>query len=179
MFRHAGRGHPPGAARDGQSGQALLELALVAPILILLVMAIFQFAYVFQTQMGLANAVREAARRAAAADQPDTVWVRAQLCGTDSSACDAGLLAANVPGFSQSRLTPANTVSVGFCTYLVSSIPNYRVNISVTYLNPVFFPLLAYATDLMDGSGDGNWTLGESALMRLEHDLTPAPGPCL
>lgn len=178
------RGRPPHAEADsprGESGQALLELALVAPILILLIMAIFQFAYVFQTQMGLANAVREAARRAAAAEDPTEAFVRVQLCGTDLAACNDGLLAENVQGFDGAWLKPANSVSIAFCTYPVTfssgTVANYRVKIDVHYRNPVFFPLLAYATDLLDGSDDGRWELSESADMRLEHDISTVT-PC-
>jgi Flp pilus assembly protein TadG len=81
LFRHAGRGRAPGATGDGQSGQALLEFALIAPILILLVMAIFQFAYVLETQNGLTNAVREAARRGAANSQiPVTAACWNRMC---------------------------------------------------------------------------------------------------
>jgi Flp pilus assembly protein TadG len=164
--------------RDRGSGQALVELALVVPILVLLMMAIFQFAFVIQTQMGLSNAVREAARRAAAADSLTTDWVRTQLCGSDTSSCDSGLLAANVQGFDDARLIPSNTVSIGLCTYDVSGIPNYRIDISVRYGNTVFFPMLAYATDEMDGTRDGLWEIGQSAQMRLEHDLSSPPGSC-
>lgn len=155
-----------------ESGQGLVELALVAPILILLIMAIFQFAYVLQTQMGLANAVREAARRTAAATDATVPWVRQQLCGANPLACDAGLFADNVQGFDETEFS----LSIVFCEYPVNSVVNYRIAISVTYLNPVFFPLLAFATDMMDGVGDGKWELSESAQMRLEYDPTSPPG---
>jgi hypothetical protein len=145
-------------------------------------MAIFQFAFVIQTQIGITNAVREAARRAAAADGPTSVWVAEQLCGTDLAACDGGLLAENVQGFSGARLaaTPMNVGGISYpsnpgiqCSaYDVNGVTNYRITVAVSYKNPVFFPLLAYATDLVDGTPDGSWTLGSSAEMRLEHDLS-------
>src|SRR5215212_543566 len=84
----------PRGRRSSEGGQALLELALVTPILALLMIAIFQFAFVLETQMGLTNAVREAGRRAAAAEGVDAVWVKQQLC-SDGSACTTGLLPAN------------------------------------------------------------------------------------
>jgi hypothetical protein len=159
--------------RSGESGQALLELALIVPILILIIMAIFQFAYVLETQMGLTNAVREAARRAAATTNPTDPWVQGELCGTNPT-CDNGLLADNVQGFIPTRLIGVPTVT--FCTYDVAGAPNYRVNVSVAYRNPVFFGPIAFATDLADGSGDGDWTLSASAQMRLERGA-PAPPP--
>jgi ABC-type transport system involved in cytochrome c biogenesis permease component len=46
----------------------------------------------------------------------------------------------------------------------------------VQYRYPVFFPLLSFATDAVDGSSDGDWTLAASAPMRLENGVTTAPG---
>jgi hypothetical protein len=68
---------------------------------------------------------------------------------------------------------------VEFCTYDVAGSPNYRVTVSVTYANPVFFGPIAFATDLADGAGDGDWTLSASAQMRLERGVpSPAPATC-
>jgi Flp pilus assembly protein TadG len=148
-----------------------VELALVAPILILLLMAVFQLAYVFETQIGLTNAVREAARRAAAAPNPTVGWVQTQLDG-DGTPQNPGLLAANVQGYVPARanLPP----SVSFCSYLVNSVTNYRVDVSVSYDHPVFFPLLSFMT----GSAV-NWNLKANAEMRLENNLAVDPGSCL
>lgn len=162
-----------GKRPNGESGQALLELALVVPLLILLVMAIFQFAFVLESQMGLTNAVREAARRAAATSNPTDPWVRAELCGTNPT-CDVGLLRENVQGFNPTRLIGTPTVT--FCTYDVQGTTNYRVTVSVAYRNPVFFGPIAFATDAVDGSPDGDWTLSASAQMRLERGV-PNPPP--
>jgi len=159
------------------SGQALVELALVAPILILLLVAIFQFAFVFQTQMGITNAVREAARRAAAVENPDETWVRTQLCA--DAGCTTGLLPENVQGFSLARLQ-GGAATVAFCTYVVSSIPQYRVTVGVVYDHPEFFPLAQIAA-LAAGKPSGgawNWTINGAAEMRMEHDLTTSPGGC-
>ena len=164
--------------RTRDSGQALVELALVAPLLIQLIVAIFQFAFVFETQMGITNAVREAARRAAAVENPTAAWVRLQLCG-DPVTCTSGLLPTNVQGFKESRLGPSNPV-VTFCTYNVSSIAQYRVKVAVSYNHPEFFPLAQIAA-LAAGKPSGgawNWTVDASAEMRLEHDLTSPPAAC-
>ena len=168
---------PPARARsDREGGQALLELALVVPILALLAMAIFQFAFVIESQMGLTNAVREAGRRVAATEPAgavdwsgtETTFVVQQLCGPTPGACSTGLLQANVQGFDESKLWPSNPV-VTFCTDSVAGVPQYRVQIDVKYEHPVFFGLLAFATDLIDGSPNGFWDIGASAQMRMEH----------
>ena len=186
----AWRTQPPKDLTSGrEQGQALLELALVVPILALLLMAIFQFALVVQTQVGLTNAVREAARRVAAieADADPTwmtwssmqSWVQAELCGPTNPPCDTGLLRQNVQAFDGSRLGPS-APAVSFCTYDVdlggTPTAQYRVDISVVYRHPVYFGLLAYATDLVDGVGDGDWNLSAAATMRLENIDPAQPG---
>jgi hypothetical protein len=167
--------------RSGESGQALLELALVTPILVLLVMAIFQFAFVLETQMGLENAVREAARRVAAAKpQSPPVWtgtgslrewVQQQLCGDPVASCAAGLLPQNVQAFEVGRLT-TKPPTVKFCSYSVQTASGpeteYRVQVSLTYSHPLFFGPMGFATDALDGVPNDAWDLNVSAQMRLE-----------
>lgn len=167
-------------------------------MLVLLVMAIFQFAFVIQSQMGLTNAVREAARRAAATttDNPTwtdlRAWTLVQLNG-DGTPANPGLLPENVQAYESARLWPApyplmaNTTSpaVTFCSYSAAGTTNYRLQIGVRYKHPIFFGLLAFATDLVDGTDNGFWDLNASADMRLEN-VDPAvvnaavndPGTC-
>jgi TadE-like protein len=196
MQRHGTRSQPHRLAK-GESGQALLELALVVPVLVLLVMAIFQFAFVMESHVGLTNAVREAARRVAATEpnatpvwtgSPSlTEWVQSQLCGDATPPCAGGLLADNVQAFDGAKLQPDMPV-VTFCTYSVQMAgtpeTQYRVQVDVLYKHPVFFGMLAFATDLIDGTGDGLWDLSASAQMRLENvdDTDPLfmdPGACV
>lgn len=166
---------PPAGGSPGEAGQGLVELALVTPILVLLIMAIFQFAFVLQSQIGLTNAVREAARRAAATTAADQLslgsWTIDQLTGSGSN---PGLLAQNVQGYTASRLTGAPLVA--FCSYTAGGVASQRVTVTVGYNHPVFFPLLGYATDLVDGTPDGQWTLAATAEMRLENPFAMAPG---
>ncbi len=184
------RGRKSGTKRaplaNGESGQALLELALVVPILVLLLMAIFQFAYVIESQMGLTNAVREASRRAAATTSEAPAWaslgdwVQEQLCG-GSPTCNSGLLDENVQGFDGTKLWSDPVVT--FCSYTAAGITNYRVQADVKYKHPVFFGPLGFATDFVDGSPNGFWDLGATAQMRLENiDSTTVgfvdPGAC-
>jgi len=175
----------------GESGQALLELALVVPLLVLLVMAIFQFAIVIQGQMGLTNAVREAARRVVASENPAPVWtgsssltewVQTELCGDVAPPCGGGLLEQNVQGFDGTKLWSDPPV-VTFCSYTAAGSTNFRVQADVIYKHPVFFGVLAFATDLVDGTPNGFWDLSVSAQMRMENvdEMDPAyvdPGAC-
>lgn len=151
-----------------ERGQALVELALVAPILVLILVAIFQFAYVLETQIGLTNALREAARRAAAAPGPTDTWVLLQLNGPSGT---DGLLAQNVQNYQASRATEAVT----FCSYTVAGVSgtNYRVDVGIAYDHPVFFPILSFVT-----GSPTIWRLTSTAEMRLENDLAVDPGAC-
>ena len=177
---------------NGESGQALLELALVTPILVLLVMAIFQFAYVLESQNGLTNAVREAARRVAATENPAPdwatleSWVQGELCGDATPPCNGGLLLENVQAFNGGALW-TDPPAVAFCRYSVDiagvATNQYRAITEVRYKHPVFFGLMSFATDLVDGTADGFWDLTATAQMRMEN-VDPAdpaltdPGPC-
>ena len=153
-----------------ERGQALVELAFVAPILVLILVAIFQFAYVLETQIGLTNALREAARRAAAAPNPTVCWVQQQLDG-DGTPSNKGLLAQNVQSYQSSRATE----TISFSSYTVAGITgtNYRVDIGISYNHPVFFPILSFVT-----GSPTTWTLTSQAEMRLENDLTVDPAVC-
>nr|WP_218043342.1 TadE family protein [Oryzomonas sagensis] len=54
----------------GSKGQALVELALILPILLLLILGVMEFGRAFYMKNMLTNAVRHAARKAAV----NTVW---------------------------------------------------------------------------------------------------------
>ena len=57
---------------NNQRGQAMVEMALVLPILILLMFGIFEFGRIYNYQLTLTNAVREGARFAAIGPFSDT-----------------------------------------------------------------------------------------------------------
>ncbi len=190
--RGKGVGRSPRA--NVESGQALLELALVVPILVLLVTAIFQFAFVIESQMGLTNAVREAARRTAATTAPNPTWTdlrtwTLQQLNGDGTPSNPGLLAQNVQAYDATSLWPApypgmtntTTPNVAFCSYSAAGTTNYRISVDVKYMHPVFFGILSFATDYVDGSTNGKWDLFASAQMRMEN-VDPAvasdPGAC-
>jgi Flp pilus assembly protein TadG len=57
--------------RRGQHGQALVELALAIPVLLLLACGVIAFGRVSEAQMGVSAVAREAARAAALANSSD------------------------------------------------------------------------------------------------------------
>ncbi len=102
MKRAAGRApdRTPAVARDTgrQDGQALVELALMLPVLALILLGILDLGRVFTTFIALANAAREGARYCAL-HPGDTPGTRARVAGeldgrvaadTSATACAAG-----------------------------------------------------------------------------------------
>ena len=157
MFRHRGRSGPTaadgpdGAARRRQSGQALLELALVAPLLILLLAGLVQFALIFETQIGINNAIREAARRGASLTtdattaQANADWTLAEL--------------QTLLGNTQNHDSSLDTLEVCFftpSTYTLDASGNAQVMVRIkdTYKHPLFLPLVNLILDGIDGSSD-------------------------
>ncbi len=170
--RRFSRSSAPGETppeRGRESGQALVELALVTPILVLLVLAIFQFAFVLETQIGLTNAVREAARRVVTSPNATVAWTKDQLLGSGG---DLGLLAENISAYDPLRVA-APGPQVRICSFTVDSVTNYRVDISVTYNHPIFFPIPG-ASSLA--------SLTAATQMRIEHpadlNLGEVSGAC-
>ena len=56
------------SSRTAQTGQALVEFALVLPVMLLLMVGILEFARAWNLHQALTDATREGARRAAVAD---------------------------------------------------------------------------------------------------------------
>lgn len=87
MWVRAGRAisvaHEP---RDGQSGQALVETALVVPILLFLAFGVVAIGRVTQAQMGVSAVAREAARAAALANDPGRAAIDGMARGQEVAA---------------------------------------------------------------------------------------------
>jgi len=151
LHRFARRGG--GAARKPgrESGQALLELALVAPVLILLPGGLVQFALIFERQIGIDNAIREAARRGATLDT-DTTNMQANAAWTLDQ---ARTLLAN----SQNYETNRSSIEVCFFTpaaHPTDPASKSQVDVRVTdaYRHPLFLPIVSIFLDPIDGSND-------------------------
>jgi Flp pilus assembly protein TadG len=160
--------------RSGESGQALLELALVAPILILLLAGLVQFAFIFERQIGITNATREAARRAATFETPDAATAQANA---DWALAQLQTLLGN----SQTHDATRDRIEVCIFTPLapdnVDVAGNAQVVVRITeqYRHPVFLPIVAQILDGIDGVIDQSLLASTSSLFRVEqtgsHDL--------
>jgi Flp pilus assembly protein TadG len=158
--------------RSRSSGQSLVELALVLPVLCLLLMAVLQIGFMLFTQVGLTNAAREAARNASAI--PVSTIAQASTAAstyygrlTDSS---QGFLARNVGGYNAGRLVTAGTPRTLVCYYSftdASSAPAVMARVEVEYSHPLFIPLISNILDGFDGAVDGGYRLGATEDIRV------------
>ena len=127
--------------RDGERGQAAVELALVLPLLALLALLLLQVALVVRDQVLVAHAAREAAREAAVEDDP----------GAPREAALAG-----AAGLDPDR-TEVDVVPIGGAT---SRTAGERIRALVRYRSPTDLPLI--------GALVGDVVLRGSAAMRVE-----------
>jgi len=83
--------------KSGDTGQALVELALILPVILLLVVGMLEFSRVWNLHQALTDATREAARRAAVQDADfasqdsakAAVWRGLSQAGYDPAAAGA------------------------------------------------------------------------------------------
>ncbi|MBI2777531.1 MAG: pilus assembly protein [Chloroflexi bacterium] len=153
-------------------GQSLVELALVLPALMLMLLSILQIGFLLNTQVGLTNAAREAARNASSIivvsksdATPAATTYYARL--TDAS---TGFLKRNVSGYDPSRLVEAGTPRTSVCYYSIvdaSSAPAIMARVEVEYSHSLFVPLLSAILDGFDGNSDGGLRLGAVETIRV------------
>jgi Flp pilus assembly protein TadG len=167
----ASSAHAPTAKPHREAGQALLELALVAPIMILILAALVQFGLIFESQIGINNAAREAARRGATLATPDagtaTInanWTLAEL--------------QSALGNTQTHNAAQNR-GLEVCFYTPATAPNdtdpsgnHQVFVKVTagYAHPVFLPIVDLILDGIDGTTDRALLVETSTEFRVEQE---------
>lgn len=131
--------------RHGSSGQALAEMAIALPILLLMLVGIWEFARAYQIQQVVVNAAREGARSAV-------------LQGVDSDSAEvvtnSFLAGGNVTG---ATVTVTDTNQTGDPT---------TVQVQVPYSFVLIGPIVRLATG--GSSGLGDITLSSQATMRHE-----------
>jgi Flp pilus assembly protein TadG len=158
---------------DRAPGQALVEFALVIPIVLLLLFAIVQLGLRFAGQNTLTDAVRETARYAATYRVIDTAGAQ--------DACDNLVLAKLQDALRANPLTSGTaTREIPHVEYTWEGPdPNgtYYVQISVKadYKFPLYVPLVATFLDGMDGTNDNSLRLSAKEEMRIENGPLAAP----
>jgi Flp pilus assembly protein TadG len=155
----------------GERGQGLVELALVAPLMILLLAGLVQFGIIFERQIGIENAVREAARRGATQDTTlalgnagtNASWTLAELqtllgnTQAHDASLDIGLQACFFTPSGANATDPAG---------------NHQVWVTVTagYKHPLFLPIVDVILDGIDGVSDGRLRSNTSSTFKVEQE---------
>ncbi len=135
-------------ARAGTSrGQSLAEFAIILVPTMLLLLGAIQFGVIWATQVGVTNAVRDAAREASLvqpkADSAGTIDTATETAYGNSVKTNkllAGLVA-QVPFYSSANLQAATVCYTSFTD--ASGALALETTVSVTYAHAIFVPLIA------------------------------------
>jgi Flp pilus assembly protein TadG len=153
--------------RRTTDAQALVEFALVLPVLMLVLMSIVQLGFMFAGQIGLTNAVREAARYGSLSPTQNTTNATAN--GASVTAYLTGtVLPKDVPGYAAANV---RSTSVTYCQYANPGGSSYsvRITVSVRYAHPLFIPLVGLILDPFDGASDGGLAVTSTESFRVEN----------
>ena len=159
--------------RPHEAGQGMVEFALVAPVLFLIMFAIIQFGFLLGGQIALTNGVREAARYASTVSNATAAQVKTEL--TTRS------LPRAIPGFRPGNLVNANT-TVTYCSVQnpnsTVATPSWSIRVRVTaqYRHPLILPLVDLVVDGVDGTRDGALTATVTEEMRVENPRLTSNG---
>jgi Flp pilus assembly protein TadG len=165
------------ADRRGPLGQALVEFALVAPILVLIFAGLVQLGLIYERQIGIENAVRDAARRGATYEtltvaDADTngAFIKDLLIGS------GGSLSQNVEGYAG---TSISLLTVCYRTQLDAAGANsVLVNVTLGYKHPLFLPIIAQLLDGFDGANDSALKITTSAEFQVENAAAASVDEC-
>ncbi len=139
-----------------QEGQALIEAALVIPLLLLIAVGIFEFGRAYQTWQILTNAAREGARMAVVPYNPGN----AAIINRVQQYMSQGQLPASAIAAATVTITPT-TITVPGGTGPTT------VNASQVTINyPFDFIVLRPIARLMSGNINGPLSIQASAVMR-------------
>lgn len=161
--------------RRNAQAQGLAEFAIILPILALLLLGIIQLSFIFAAQIGVTNAVREAARIAAvtpAVNSTDAATfasnVYAKLTDTTN-----GLLKRNVFAFNGANIVASPDTRVCYRAEAAAASGEYTVFVKVetVYRHPLFIPLLSGLLDGIDTVSDGGLRIGTAEEMRVENEV--------
>lgn len=138
------------AAAHGESGQALAEIAIALPLLLLMLIGIWEFARAYEIQQVVVNATREGARIVVLPGADEDI-------DSATAVVESYLAAGRVPCSSCVTITPAEPHSTGDAI---------TVSVSVPYSFQLIGPIIRLATG--NNGGPGDITLSSQATMRHE-----------
>lgn len=143
------------ARRHGESGQALAEIAIALPLLLLMLIGIWEFARAYQIQQVVVNAAREGAREVVL---PTGTGGSTGTIATATATVNNYLASGAISGATVT-ITPADESAHETGTAIT-------VDVSVPYSFALIGPLIELATG--NSGGPGDITLSSRATMRHE-----------
>ena len=150
----------------------MAEFALILPIALLILFGIMQFGFLFASQIGMVNALRETTRYASTSP----VSTDAAAGVTKVNLCDYlfgpdGAMD-KMPGYEAGFAGPAMVAydsyqdpHDGTATYSV------RLTVYAEYRHMLLVPLVNVILDGLDGASDGRFRLSATEAMRVENPL--------
>jgi len=175
--RHAVDADRDRRTRGQELGQAIVELAIVAPVLLLVLLATAQFGTILATQIGITNAVREAAREASVV--PTTTADAAGVNGAWASDRLRSVLLPGAPSYDAARLVTSGDQSTEVCYRQATDVvgaPEVLVQVRAAYRHALWLPVISEILDGIDGAHDGALSIAAVEEIRVENVATPALG---
>lgn len=149
-----------------RSGQALAEFAIAAIPLLLLLLAILQFGFIYNAQVGLTNAIRDAARYGST--QAATSDATAAALAVSTYARLTGSMSRYVAPYDPSKLGSATRVCVSQHDDGTTSQPAF-VKVTAVYDHPLFIPLIGAIIDAFDGASNGGFQIAVTTELRIDN----------
>ena len=157
---------------NSSKGQALVEFALVLPILVLILMGVIQLGLMLSAYVGATNVAREVARYGSVCVVKDST--SAGNCTTDIQ----NYLNATLPSRINAGVVATDKSGISYCYYPTPGDPtkfNVRLTVDVGVRYPLFIPIIGNLMDGIDGEpGDGHFLLLAKEAMRVEGGALPS-----
>lgn len=151
-----------------------MEFAFVVPVLLVIMLGVVQLGWIFTSQIGLTNSIREAARYAAT--QRTVTPAQAGTNGTATVAQLNLIMPRNVNFYGAGNVS---TASATYCEYTdPRADPSIRVRVTIQYRHPLFIPIITGILDGVDGVADNALLATAVEEMRVENTppLTSSTG---
>lgn len=143
----------------------MAEFAIVALPLLFLLLAILQFALIYNAQVGLTNAIRDAARFGSGLAVTTTAAASSAASSTYARLTSA--MSANVAPFSSSRLATATQVCFSGHDDGTGTTAAF-VRVTAAYNHELVVPIVGAILDGIDGSTDGGYRITATTEMRVD-----------
>jgi Flp pilus assembly protein TadG len=159
-----------------ERGQAIAEFALAAIPLFMLLLGILQFGFIYNAQVGLTNAVRDAARYGSTLTA--NTDASAITAATNSFSFLTGSLGKYVAPYNSGLLDSgpgASEVCYSQHTDGNAGQTPVWVDVSAQYRHPLLVPIVGVIIDAFDGALDGSFKITASTEHRVDNPSAPAP----